>query len=62
MKQEALHLLRQALNDEKADFREGQWECIDALLKDRRLLVVQRTGWGKSMVYFLGIVAPAPPF
>ena len=35
-------------------FRDGQWEAIEALVRDRsRLLVVQRTGWGKSLVYFL---------
>jgi ATP-dependent DNA helicase RecQ len=42
-----------ALNDPQADFRNGQWECIKPLLQRRRMLVVQRTGWGKSMVYFL---------
>lgn len=37
-----------------ADFREGQWEAIDQIAnRRRRLLVVQRTGWGKSIVYFL---------
>lgn len=37
-----------------AVFREGQREAIDALVRDRsRLLVVQRTGWGKSLVYFI---------
>src|SRR5208282_3261916 len=31
-----------------------QWEAIAALVQRRaRLLVVQRTGWGKSLVYFL---------
>jgi ATP-dependent DNA helicase RecQ len=35
-------------------FREGQWEAIDALVRQRqRVLVVQRTGWGKSLVYFM---------
>ena len=35
-------------------FREGQWEAIDQLVNRRgRMLVVQRTGWGKSMVYFV---------
>ncbi|GAB6905733.1 ATP-dependent DNA helicase [Desulfosarcina cetonica] len=53
MQEQALALLRQALDDPNADFRNGQWECILALLDRRRLLVVQRTGWGKSMVYFL---------
>ena len=37
-----------------AEFRAGQLEAITALVDDRaRLLVVQRTGWGKSLVYFL---------
>ncbi|MGV0107073.1 ATP-dependent DNA helicase RecQ [Nostoc sp. DSM 114160] len=35
-------------------FALGQWEAIEELLQQRsRLLVVQRTGWGKSLVYFL---------
>src|SRR5436309_9223073 len=49
-----LQLLRQALGDPGANFREGQWEAIEALVQRRsRLLLVQRTGWGKSAVYFL---------
>lgn len=51
---DALALLRVALGHATADFRDGQWEAIDALVNRReRLLVVQRTGWGKSSVYFL---------
>jgi len=43
-----------AVGNPKADFRDGQWEAIEALVVKRaRLLVVQRTGWGKSLVYFL---------
>jgi ATP-dependent DNA helicase RecQ len=54
LKQKALILLRQALNNPTADFRDGQWEAIEELLLNKsRLLVVQRTGWGKSLVYFL---------
>lgn len=50
----ALSLLRRALGSETASFRDGQWEAIDALVNRReRLLVVQRTGWGKSSVYFI---------
>ena len=49
----AVQYLRQALNKRNADFRDGQWESIEQLLNRRRVLVVQRTGWGKSMVYFL---------
>src|SRR5262245_32080646 len=37
-----------------AEFRDGQREAIEALVEGRaRVLVVQRTGWGKSAVYFL---------
>lgn len=37
-----------------AEFRDGQLDAIRALVVDRRrALVVQRTGWGKSAVYFL---------
>ena len=51
---EALVLLRRLLANEEADFRDGQWEAIDALVNRReRLLLVQRTGWGKSAVYFV---------
>ncbi|UXY30381.1 RecQ family ATP-dependent DNA helicase [Streptomyces sp. HUAS TT20] len=37
-----------------AGLREDQWRAIEALVADRRrALVVQRTGWGKSAVYFV---------
>ena len=37
-----------------AQFRDGQWQAIDALVNQgQKLLVVQRTGWGKSSVYFI---------
>ncbi|MFU8787979.1 MAG: DEAD/DEAH box helicase [Methylobacter sp.] len=50
----AQQLLQAALANPEADFREGQWEAIDALVNHRqKLLVVQRTGWGKSAVYFI---------
>ncbi len=41
------------MNNPQATFRDGQWESIEQLLYRNRVLVVQRTGWGKSMVYFL---------
>ncbi|MNF50263.1 ATP-dependent DNA helicase RecQ [compost metagenome] len=51
---DAENLLKTALNDISAQFRDGQWEAIDALVNQReKLLVVQRTGWGKSSVYFI---------
>ncbi len=53
-KETALALLRESVNNPGAEFRDGQWEAIEQLLEDdARLLVVQRTGWGKSVVYFL---------
>jgi ATP-dependent DNA helicase RecQ len=43
-----------ALAGPTAVLREDQWTAIDALVSDRRrALVVQRTGWGKSAVYFV---------
>ncbi|WP_304348520.1 ATP-dependent DNA helicase RecQ [Corynebacterium frankenforstense] len=37
-----------------ARLRDDQWRAIDALVNEhRRMLVVQRTGWGKSAVYFI---------
>ena len=37
-----------------AALRDDQWTAIDALVNQRkRMLVVQRTGWGKSAVYFI---------
>ena len=38
-----------------AEFREGQKEAIQSVLNGDRLLVVQKTGWGKSLVYFLSV-------
>jgi ATP-dependent DNA helicase RecQ len=53
MKARAEELLRTMLGP-RATFREGQWEAISALVEGRsRVLVVQRTGWGKSLVYFI---------
>ncbi|MDM2402144.1 DEAD/DEAH box helicase, partial [Mycobacteroides abscessus] len=37
-----------------AVLRDDQWAAIEALVVQRRqALVVQRTGWGKSAVYFI---------
>lgn len=36
-----------------ASFRDGQYEAIEATMTQKRTLVVQRTGWGKSLVYFV---------
>ena len=36
-----------------ASFRDGQYEAIEATITRHRTLVVQKTGWGKSLVYFI---------
>jgi ATP-dependent DNA helicase RecQ len=51
---EALEVLRELVGHPEAAFHEGQFEAIEALVDGgRRALVVQRTGWGKSAVYFV---------
>ncbi|MGW9415420.1 RecQ family ATP-dependent DNA helicase [Arthrobacter cupressi] len=53
-RQEALAVLRELVGNPAADFHDGQYEAIEALVDaGRRALVVQRTGWGKSAVYFV---------
>ncbi|NRQ31079.1 RecQ family ATP-dependent DNA helicase [Nonomuraea sp. NN258] len=53
LREEAEERLR-ALAGDHARLREDQWSAIEALVIDRRrVLVVQRTGWGKSAVYFV---------
>jgi ATP-dependent DNA helicase RecQ len=50
----ALAVLRTLVGRDDADFHEGQFEAIETLVDQRRrALVVQRTGWGKSAVYFV---------
>ena len=41
------------LYGENTQFREGQYEAIEATLTHHRTLVVQKTGWGKSLIYFI---------
>ncbi len=51
---EAETALRELVGREDAALREDQWTAVQALVADhRRALVVQRTGWGKSAVYFV---------
>lgn len=38
---------------EEESFKEGQLEAIEAVLDEKRALVVQKTGWGKSLVSFV---------
>ncbi len=50
----ALERLRTLTADPEAEFRPGQLEAIQDVVADRaRVLCVQRTGWGKSAVYFV---------
>ncbi|GAA1392304.1 RecQ family ATP-dependent DNA helicase [Luteococcus peritonei] len=54
MAERALAVLRQLVGSPEAVFHEGQLEAVLALVEQRqRALVVQRTGWGKSAVYFV---------
>jgi len=50
----ALEILRIGTNDSRSEFREGQEDAVRHVVEGRgRRLVVQRTGWGKSFVYFI---------
>jgi ATP-dependent DNA helicase RecQ len=52
----ATELLKLGSGRPNAFFREGQEEAIRHVVEGRgRLLLVQRTGWGKSFVYFIAI-------
>ncbi len=52
--EQATAALRQLVGRDDVDFRDGQLEAVTALVAERaRVLVVQRTGWGKSAVYFV---------
>ena len=47
-------LLRRLTGDLDSEFRDDQLDVIRGLVQDRkRILLVQRTGWGKSAVYFI---------
>lgn len=54
MKDQALALLREMTDNPAAEFHEGQFQAISQLVEyQSKLLVVQKTGWGKSAVYFI---------
>jgi len=54
LRAEAEEVLRRLVGDPSARLRDDQWTAIEALVAGRRrALVVQRTGWGKSAVYFV---------
>lgn len=50
----SLAMLKNMTGSESAAFHEHQYEAIESLVAGRhKMLVVQRTGWGKSAVYFI---------
>ncbi len=54
LREEAEAHLRALVGDDDARLRDDQWTAVEALVVGRRrALVVQRTGWGKSAVYFV---------
>src|SRR6195952_2809010 len=54
LRERAEHHLRALVGSDSAELRDDQWTAIEALVAGRRrALVVQRTGWGKSAVYFV---------
>ena len=53
LREEATQVLSELVG-KPAEFHDGQYEAIEAIVANRkRGLVVQRTGWGKSAVYFV---------
>lgn len=52
IEQKALSLLKNMFGEE-AVFRSGQLEAIKKVVNSERVLVVEQTGWGKSIVYFI---------
>ena len=51
---EALAYLRKLTGNSSSEFRADQWAIIDSLVNRReKVLLIQRTGWGKSAVYFI---------
>jgi ATP-dependent DNA helicase RecQ len=52
MYDETLKYLKQMFG-EQASFREGQKEAIELAIHNKKSLIIQQTGWGKSIVYFI---------
>ncbi len=51
---QAEHHLRALVGRDDARLHDDQWSAIEALVvQQSRVLVVQKTGWGKSAVYFV---------
>lgn len=54
IREKALQYLKNSLQNQNVVFRKDQYESIDAVVNQRKkVLVVQKTGWGKSSVYFI---------
>ena len=54
LRERAEEILRALVGSQSARLRADQWRAIEALVVGRRrALVVERTGWGKSAVYFV---------
>lgn len=54
IEQQALKYLKEMTGAPSATFHDGQLEAIIELVgNNRQMLVVQKTGWGKSAVYFI---------
>jgi ATP-dependent DNA helicase RecQ len=54
IRDEAEHHLRALVGRDDARLHDDQWAAIEALVVEQsRVLVVQKTGWGKSAVYFV---------
>ncbi|MCC2316257.1 RecQ family ATP-dependent DNA helicase [Cellulomonas xiejunii] len=54
LRAQAEEVLRALVGRDDARLHDDQWQAVEALVADRRrVLVVQRTGWGKSAVYFV---------
>ncbi|QIM18385.1 ATP-dependent DNA helicase RecQ [Leucobacter coleopterorum] len=54
LQHEAIEILAKLTGVSGPRFHDGQFEAIQTLVQGRRrALVVQRTGWGKSAVYFI---------
>ncbi|WP_061963375.1 RecQ family ATP-dependent DNA helicase [Demequina aurantiaca] len=54
LREQAESALRALVGRDDATLRDDQWTAIEALVsRHARALVVQRTGWGKSAVYFV---------
>lgn len=47
------HQILKNIYGPNAEFRDGQYDAIESTLINKRTIVVQKTGWGKSLVYFI---------